>query len=193
MAQGQKKGVDPHGLPAATMKHLRCIAESIPRRTGLRPEDGEDIMQEAALRIIQARGGYDVERGASEATYLNHVANNAVKMSLRARRAMKVANLELTLDVPLDGEKIDEDQEGDRVIDTVKDERWRESQRASDLKMDVETVLAYLTPLERKACLALKAGVPKVELPRLLGIRPSRFKHQFMPELMRKFKRIWNS
>lgn len=106
---------------------------------------------------------------------------------------MKIANLELTLDEPLEGEKIDDDQEGDRKIDMVEDDRWRESQRLSDLKMDIATVLAYLTPLERKACLALKAGVPKVELPRMLGIRPSRFKHQFMPELMRKFKRIWNS
>ena len=78
------------------------------------------------------------------------------------------------------------------MIETIPDETLS-GQELSDIRHDVQSVLARLDDLPRRICELLMAGVEKRELPKRLGISKTRFYGVVFPQLQAEFKGLIES
>lgn len=179
------KRVDPNAFPEETMRCLAAVKANA-RKRGLSEQDAEDVAGNAALAVARARDRkrHDASKGVSETSLNYRIINDSVKDGIRASTRFKRTKELLTLDqkvVDLGGVE-GEEREIDRVADEGDDGRER-----TDLKIDVETIVSMLTPLQRKVCGLLMAGVLKRDIPALAGITEHEFKHKVLPTLAKAF------
>jgi len=176
---------DLKSFPAETMRCLEVVKANA-RKRGLSEHDAEDVAGDAALAVARARARkrHDASKGASEASLNYRIISDSVKDGIRASTRMKRTKELLTLGqkvVDLGGVE-SEECEIDRVADEGDDGRAR-----TDLKLDVEAVVSRLTPVQKKVCGLLMAGVLKRDIPALAGISEHEFKHKVLPALARAF------
>jgi hypothetical protein len=182
----KKNGFVADEFPELTMRYLAAVKANAHKR-GWSKVDAEDMAGDAALAVVRARsrGRYNPMFGACEETFYHGVIDASVKDCIRASMRLKRTNLLLTLDkkiVDLDGGEGGE-SEIDHVADECDNIRFR-----TELRLDVETVVAMLTPVQRKVCKLLMSGALKRDLPELAGITEYEFKQKILPSLAKAFR-----
>ena len=182
--------VDVNALPKATMQHLAWIGKHTPMRTGMNEQDGEDIRQDAALKVIKARMCFKEGGGASLTTFLNVAADRGARTSLAKRRTKKATMIELSLDIPATFDQTTGENSTEAKIDYVLDETGGGFD-LTDQKMDIATVLKRLDPVERKVCKFLMDGKTQKEIPALIGVSTYEFRFKIMPKLTRAFRKFY--
>ena len=175
--------IDEIVIPEQTLRYLDVVKVQ-GLCEGLQMADAEDRRGDALYRIVKALFGYRDDGRASMATYLHVVIDSSVKDSWRAMRRLKRTHEMLTLDMPVP-ERNGYDGDG-RMVDFVSDEDDGGFARA-DMKMDVESILARLTPIQARVCGFLMAGIRKSAIPALVGISEYEFKHKILPALAKAF------
>ena len=174
------------GLPGKTLRYLDVVKVQ-GLNEGLQMADAEDRRSHALYRAVKALPSYRDGGPASKATYLHAVIDNSVKDSKRAAGRMKRSNETLTLDMPVS--ETNGFEGDDRMVDLVADEDDGGFAR-TDMKMDVQSVLFRLTPVQRKVCGLLMSGVLKRDVPARAGITEHEFKHKVMPALAKTFAEL---
>lgn len=179
------KVVDPNAFPEETMRCLAAVKGNA-RRRWLSEQDAEDEAGWAALALVRARDRkrHDAAKGAGEASLNYRIISDSVKDSKRASTRMKRTNELLTLDQKVvDPSGVEQDE---REIDRVADE-GDDGLARTDLKIDVEAIVSKLTPVQKRVCGLLMAGVFKRDISALVGITEHEFRHTVMPALARAF------
>ena len=183
--------IDPKFISAQTLRYLEVVKDNA-RKHGMSECDAEDVAGSAALAIVRAHANnrFNPAYGVSEETFNHRVISDSVKDSVRASMRLKHTKEVLSLDRKIadtDGCEGDE-----REIDRVADERDDGFAR-TDLKLDVETIVSTLTPVLKKVCKLLQAGVLKRDIPALTGITEHEFKYKIMPALAKFFAEFEDS
>ena len=179
----QASAVDANDIPEQTLRYLegvkfRALCE------GVQIADAEDRRSSALLRVVKAMLGYRSDGQASKATYLHIVIDSSVKDSWRASKRIKRTHEMLTLDAPVP--ETNGYEGSDRMIDLVADEDDGGFARTDD-RLDVESILGSLTPVQTRVCRLLMSGAFKSDIPELVGITEYDFKHKIMPSLAKAF------
>lgn len=183
------KVVGFNDFPQETIRYLDVV-KAMALNEGLQMADAEDRKSYAACHAVKARYRFKKTKGASETTFLHIVIDDSVIDSKRTAMRMKRTKEVLSLDrkiVDTDGCEGEE-----REIDRVADER-DDGLTQTDLRLDVETIVSTLTPVQKKVCKLLQAGVLKRDIPALTGITEHEFKYKIMPALAKFFAEFEDS
>ena len=179
-------------FPAVTIKYVNSKVRKMTVIYGFTPHEAEDFRQSLFLRLIKSRDKFDPKRGAKLETFLHCCVDNFAKDYItKLRRPQKIVRTVLVLDAPVRRNSIDGDEEVP-MIETIPDETLS-GQELSDIRHDVQSVLARLDELPRRMCELLMAGVEKRELPKRLGISKTRFYGVVFPRLQSEFKGLIES
>ena len=152
---------------------IRRKAHQLVGRAGFRTADKEDIEQELQLKVVKHLAAYNGERGHLHpflTTIIERQAATLVRNQAAAKRDPRRV-VSLNVEVQVDGEGYSELSTtiGQRESDARLCRRSRHQISGSDLKQDVDVVIAKLSPVEQRLCDCLKRG-SITETARELGI-----------------------
>lgn len=179
-------------FPAHTIKYVNTKVRKMSIIYGFTPHEAEDFRQSLYLKLVKAIDQFDPKRGAKLATFLHCCVDNYAKDYItKLRRPQKIVRTVFVLDAPVRRCSVDGEEEVP-MIETIPDETLS-GQELSDIRHDVQSVLARLDDLPRRICELLMAGVEKRDIPKRLGISRTRFYAVVFPQLQAEFKGLIES
>ena len=178
-------------LPAETKRYIKTKARQTAIRYKLSKSDEEDLTQEIYRSVYNRAQDFDEARNAALTTFLHLCVDGAVREYIRSCKRLKNQKLVFILDVPVSRTENDaEDAEGTLVDHLPNEEAEREFHRI-DLKHDVATVLAGLTPEQRTVCELFMNGLTVAEVAKVIGRPRQNIYSLILPKLRKAFAEIF--
>ncbi|HOX23687.1 MAG TPA: sigma-70 family RNA polymerase sigma factor [Elusimicrobiales bacterium] len=130
----------------------------------LRPEDFDDLTQEALLHWLQKRNKYRADKKCKPTTFMARVVKNKLRDILKARLAKKrrpKTGPELRFSAPVanDGE----DEDSPTLEDAVEDAAAAKQLSDVELKRDMSAATRKLSPRQKLLCKMLAGGMSMSE------------------------------
>ena len=171
---------------AVCERAVRCTALRLLGRYGYREQDHEDITQDLTLSLLQRISDFDPSR-ASWRTFVERCVEKATASLIRHRMARcrhpgRAAGIDPTarsLDGPHalgEGDPIAEDDPETTGVSCLADPHGDADIRHIGMAMDMEVVMARMTPFQRKVCACLKTH-DREAAAQVLGVKRWRIWH----------------
>lgn len=144
------------------------IAQLMKKRTWLRPDEFEDLLQECLTHWLFVKDKYDPEAEASEKTFMARVIANKLKDIVKGRERLqrRVAQNTISLDQPLSDE-----EDASTLMDVIATDP--ELRIHVELKIDLTRTYQKLSPAQKRLCdllgekgLSIKAASDILKTPR---------------------------
>ncbi|MDD2772291.1 MAG: sigma-70 family RNA polymerase sigma factor [Elusimicrobiales bacterium] len=137
----------------------------------LRPEDFDDLTQEALLHWLQKRNKYRADKKCKPTTFMARVVKNKLRDILKARLAKKrrpKSGPELRFSAPVadDGE----DDESPTLENAVEDTAAAKRLSGVELKLDITAATDKLSPRQKLLCKMLAGGMSMSEASNQLSL-----------------------
>lgn len=175
-------------LPAETERYIKAKARQTAIRYKLSKSDEEDLTQEIYRSVYYRAQDFDEARNAALTTFLHLCVDGAVREYIRSYKRLKNTKLIFILDAPVSGTENDTEDAETTLVDHLPNEEAEREFHRTDLKHDVATVLAGLTPEQRTVCSLFMDGHSVAEVAEAIG-RPRQIVYsRILPALRKAFK-----
>lgn len=175
-------------LPVETIKYIEGVVHRTTNAFNLRKQDAEDLKQELLISVTSRMYDFDYTRNAALTTFLHLCVDGAVREYIRSYKRLKNRKLVFILDAPVSGTENDTEDAETTLVDHLPNEEAEREFHRVDLKHDVATVLAGLTPEQRIVCSLFMDGHSVAEVAEAIG-RPRQIVYsRILPALRKAFK-----
>jgi len=171
---------------AVCERAVRCTASRLFGRYGYREQDREDIVQDLALSLLQRISDFDSSR-SSWRTFVERCVEKAAASLVRHRMAQcrhpgRAAGIDPTAiahdgsHATEDADPITEEDPESTGVTYLADPHGDADIRQVGMAMDLEAVMARMTPFQREVCVCLKTN-DREAAAQVLGVKRWRIWH----------------